>query len=105
MKDRWTSGTLGTTEHVLVSCKGNQRVTIDRIHVTNISGSTRTYNLYHVLKGQTSSTDDALAFERTIASKRGAEFEGPIHLLPGDELRVIASAASSLNVFAYGESY
>jgi Zn-dependent protease with chaperone function len=105
VKTRWTSGTLGTTEHVLVSCKNNQRATIEQIVVTNISGSTRQYDIYHVPKGQASGTDDALAYEVTLGSKRIAVFEGPFYLLPGDELRVKASAASSLNIFAYGDSY
>ena len=103
MNTRWTSGTLGTTEHTLVSCKNNSRVKIEQIIVTNIAGSTRQYDIYHVPKGQTSGSDDALAFEVTLGSKRVAVFEGPIYLLPGDELRVKASAASSLNIFAYGQ--
>lgn len=105
MKTRWTSGTLGTTEHILVSCKGNQTATIDQILVTNISSATRTYDIYHVPSGQTSGNDDALAFEVTLGSKRVAIFEGPFYLLPGDELRVKASAASSVNIFAYGDIY
>lgn len=103
--NRWTTGTLGTTEHVLVSCRGNQRVHIERIFISNISSGSTNYSIFHVPKGQTSGTDDALAYQVTLASKRVAQYEGPIYLLPGDELRVVAGGTSAINMFAYGRNY
>ena len=103
--NRWTTGTLTTTERAFVSCKGNQRAHIEKIFITNISSGSVTYSIFHVPKNQTSGTDDAIAYQVTLASKRVAEYEGPIYLLPGDELRVVASAGSAINMFAYGRSF
>lgn len=102
--NRWTSGTLGTTEHVLVSCKGNQTAHIEKIFISNISSGASNYSIFHVPKGQSSGTGDALAYQTNISSKRVTQYEGPIYLLPGDELRVVAGGTAAINMFAYGRS-
>jgi len=102
--NRWTSGTLGTTEHALVSCKGNQNAHIEKIFIANISGGSSNYSIFHVPKGQVSGTGDAIAYQVTIQSKRVVQYEGPIYLLPGDELRVVAGGTAAINMFAYGKS-
>lgn len=102
--NRWASGTLGTTEQVLVSCKGNQTAHIEKIFISNISGGSATYSIFHVQKGQASGSSEALAYQTTLGTKSVAEYEGPIYLLPGDELRVVAGGTAAINMFAYGKS-
>lgn len=102
MKTRWASGTLGTTEHTLVSCKNNSSITIDKFIISNIGGSTTTYDLYHVPKNCISCTATAIGFEVSIQKKDFAEIDGPFYMIPGDQIIVKAGSSSSINIFAYG---
>ena len=102
MKTRWSSGSLGTTQQTLVSCKNNSRATIDMIVVSNTGGSTTTYDIYQVPKNDSASTGNAIGYQVSIGSKRFVIIEGPMYLIEGDRLIVQAGSAASLTITAYG---
>lgn len=103
MKTRWSSGTLGTTPHTLVSCKNNSRATIDMIVVSNTGGSTTTYDIYQVPKNDPAGVGNAIGYQVSIGSKRFVIIEGPMYMVEGDSLVVAAGAANALTITAYGD--
>lgn len=91
-------GTLATTSTAMIAnpaatAAGAGPWVIDKIILTQNSGSARTFKLRH-LSG--SDTDDDTANFRTdtpLASKESVDIDGPIVLKPGDTIKGLASAA------------
>ena len=102
MRQRYRSGLLGTTASKVFDCSLGQAIRVDIIWVSNISGSGRTFDLYQVADGETASTANAIAYQVAVAANTAVRYEGPFYFVPGDSLQAIASAASAVNVHAYG---
>jgi len=87
--------------------EANLPTEVTAIFVTNVSGNSRTFRIYHAAAGGSYDQDTALYYDVTIAANTTTVIQsntpnGLISLEDGDLIGVRSSAADDLNFTLYG---
>jgi len=105
MKKRYSIGTLTTEEYPIVEAALNERIEIEHIFYSNISGGNRTFDLHHVPAGDVTGTDNfALVKGESVSGGKSAHMQVRIYLEPGDRLTTHADAVSGIVLTLYGQT-
>ncbi|KKM77875.1 hypothetical protein LCGC14_1365640 [marine sediment metagenome] len=106
-----SSGTAYTNVETLVTNAASQRKTITMIHIFNFHSSAVTVNGYYLPNSSSSvrtpaSEDDYKIFEESIDALDFFIYDGTLQLNgQNDTVRLYASTADVINVFAFGAEY
>jgi hypothetical protein len=83
-------------------CPQSRTCSVACVTVANVTASSASLRMFHVIPGEKAGTSNALAYDMPIPAGTMTAFEIGITLTTGDRLVAYASTASALCVMLYG---